>query len=210
MPVAYEVARLLGLPLDVFLVRKLVVAGHESQPVGAIAAGPTVHTKQLIHWETVRTCGVTNSALNRVIADEQRELLRRERLYRGPHRGLALTGSTVLLVDDGSTTASAMRLSIAALREYHPKRLIVAMPLGDAQTVLEVTHLADEALCVLGPSPGRTVADGYGDAEDVSDDDVAELLSCAATDYRSWGTVTRGAKDGPQNAGLDRSILSLG
>lgn len=189
VPVAYEVARLLGLPLDVFLVRKLVVPGHEGQPVGTIAAGPTVHTKQLIDWDSVRECGITNSSLNRVIATEQRELLRRERLYRGPHRGLALTGSTVLLVDDGSTTASAMRLAIAALREYNPSRLVVAMPLGETQTVLELTHLADEALCVVKPSPGGPLSADYGDAGEVSDDEVAALLSRAASDYRTWGTV---------------------
>lgn len=187
VPVAYEVARALNAPLDVFIVRKLGVPGHEELALGAIAAGPSTLAKQLINWDTVRAWGVTNTSLNAIIGREQRELLRREELYRGSNRGLSLTGKNVVLVDDGLATGSTMRVAVMALREYHPTRIIVAVPIGDPKTCREMAQLADESICAVTPNPLHSVGRWYDDFEQTSDTEVQYLLVQAARENASAG-----------------------
>lgn len=191
VPVAYEVARALNLPLDVFIVRKLGIPGHEELAMGAIAAGPAILAKQLINWDTVRAWGVTNTSLNRIIAQEQAELMRRESLYRGSQQGLSLTGKTVILVDDGLATGTTMRVAVLALREYHPARIVVAVPVGDPNTCLEMSQVADESVCAVTPSPLRAVSDWYDDFDQTTDGEVQRLLAMAAREYSAVPSPAR-------------------
>jgi putative phosphoribosyl transferase len=185
VPVAYEVARTLNAPLDVFIVRKLGIPGHEDLAMGAIAAGPSTLAKQLINWDAVRAWGITNTTLNTIIGREQRELLRREELYRGTHRGLSLTGQNVILVDDGMASASTMRVAVTALREYQPTRIIVAVPIGDPNTCLEMCQLADESICAVTPNPQHSAGDWYDDFQEPSDTKVEYLLVQARREYQA-------------------------
>lgn len=184
VPVAYEVARALNAPLDVFIVRKLSVPGYDDVPMGAIAAGPTNLAKQLINWDVVRAWGVTNTTLNAIIGTEQRELLRREDLYRGPRNlGLSLTERTVVLVDDGLAPLSTIRAAVMALREYHPTRIVVALPVGDARTCKELSLLADELICSIVPPQPQSVDQWYANVDETTDRDVQYLLVKAAREH---------------------------
>jgi putative phosphoribosyl transferase len=184
VPVAYEVARTLNAPLDVFIVRKLSVPGYDDVPMGAIAAGPTNLAKQLINWDVVRAWGVTNTTLNAIIGKEQRELLRREDLYRGPRNlGLSLTEKTVVLVDDGLAPMSTMRAAIAALREYQPTRVIVAIPIADPHSCKELSLLADDLVCSVVPPQPQSVDQWYTDIDETTDRDVQYLLVRAAREH---------------------------
>jgi putative phosphoribosyl transferase len=185
VPVAYEVARTLNAPLDVFIVRKLGVPGHEELAMGAIAAGPSTLAKQLINWDMVRAWGVTNTSLNTLIGIEQRELLRREELYRGSNRGLSLAGKTVILVDDGLATGSTMRVAVMALREYHPTRIVVAVPIGHPTTCRDMCQLADESICAVSPNQLHSVGEWYDDFDQITDSEVQHLLVQAAREYRA-------------------------
>jgi putative phosphoribosyl transferase len=176
VPVGFEVARALRAPLDIFLVRKLGVPGHEELAMGAIAAGGT----QLVNWETVKDLGVTESALQAVIGKEQRELERRERLYRGDASRLAVANRVVILVDDGLATGSTMRVAVTALREQRPARIVVGVPIAPPSTCEELASVADDALCAVTPEPFYSVGLWYEDFGQTTDDEVRELLELAA------------------------------
>src|SRR5688572_12174549 len=133
VPVAHEVAQALGAPLDVFVVRKLGVPGHEELAMGAIASGGV----RVLNADLVEALGITPRAIERIAAAEQLELQRRERDYRGARPPLPLLGRAVVLVDDGLATGSTMRAAIEAVRKHQPARIIVAVPLGAAETCAE-------------------------------------------------------------------------
>src|ERR687894_726738 len=130
VPVAYEVARALGAPLDVFVVRKLGVPGHEEMAMGAIASGGVV----VLNDDVIRALRINPQTIQRVAEREARELLRREQAYREGRPMRDLAGKTVILVDDGLATGSSMRAAIQALRKLGPARIVVAVPAAPAST----------------------------------------------------------------------------
>src|SRR5438067_700191 len=147
VPVGFEVARALHVPLDVFLVRKLGVPGREELAMGAIASGGI----RVLNQEAVRALQIPENVINAVAAEEQEELERRERLYRGDRPAPDVRGRTVILIDDGLATGSTMRAAIAALRLRNPARILVAVPVGSPEICAEFQGEADEAICAATP-----------------------------------------------------------
>jgi putative phosphoribosyl transferase len=171
-PVAREVARVLGVPFDVYVVRKLGVPGHEELAMGAIATGGI---RQVNH-DVVDALGIPASVIDAVAASEQVELDRREREYRGDRGPLALTNKTVILVDDGLATGSTMRAAVMAVRQQHPARVIVAVPVGAASTCAELATEADDVVCLRTPDPFVAVGLWYRDFTPTTDHEVRTLL----------------------------------
>ena len=175
VPVAYEVAEALGAPLDVFLVRKLGVPGHEELAMGAIASGGV----RVLNAAIVAQFRIPASRIEAVTRQEERELRRRERYYRGDHPPLDVRGRTVILVDDGLATGSSMRAAIAAVRRLGPKRVVVAVPVAPPATCHELSALADEVISAATPEPFLSVGRFYQDFEQTGDEEVKELLERA-------------------------------
>jgi predicted phosphoribosyltransferase len=171
VPVAWEVARRLGAPLDVFVVRKLGFPGHEELAMGAIASGGV----RVLNPE-VMAYGVSREDIDRVTAVEELELERRERLFRGDRRAIPVAGRTVILVDDGLATGSTMRAAVRALRRKDARRIVVAVPVAAASTCAEMEEEADEVVCAATPEPFRAVGLWYDDFTQTTDDEVRELL----------------------------------
>jgi len=179
VPVAFEVARLLHAPLDVFLVRKLGVPGHEELAMGALASGGA----RVLNEEVVSGLHISEEVIATVAAREQEELARRERAYRGDRPAPEVRDRTVILVDDGLATGSTMRAAIAALRQKHPARIVVAVPVGAHDTCAELQTEADEAVCARMPEPFHAVGLWYDDFTQTTDEEVHELLARAAEDH---------------------------
>lgn len=176
VPVAYEVAQRLGLPLDVFVVRKLGVPGHEELAMGAIASGGVCVLSQ----ELIRELGLRSDEVSRVREREQRELERRERAFRGNRAPLDLHGATVIVVDDGLATGSTMRAAVAALRRQQVARVIVAVPVGPSETCELLAREADRVVCAASPSDFFGVGAWYRDFTQTEDAEVQALLDDAA------------------------------
>jgi putative phosphoribosyl transferase len=174
VPVGLEVARALGAPLDVIVVRKLGAPGHEELAVGAIAAGAAY-----VDWPIVRQLGVSQSYLEQVTAAEERELERREQAYRQGRAALPVEGRTVILVDDGLATGATLRAAIAALRQRHPARLVVAVPVGAPESVARLREAADDVICLEQPPDFRAVSLTYRDFSATSDTEVVDCLDAA-------------------------------
>src|SRR5690349_2695534 len=147
VPVAFEVARALGAPLDVFVVRKLGVPGHEELAMGAIATGGV----RFLNDQIVQRLRIPEYIVDAVAAREQPELRRRERLYRGGRPPPQVRGRTVILVDDGLATGATMRTAIMALRQLQPARIVVAIPTGSPETCEELKAEVDEVVCAITP-----------------------------------------------------------
>ncbi|MDB5388666.1 MAG: putative phosphoribosyl transferase [Planctomycetaceae bacterium] len=174
--VGFEVARLLNTLLDVFVVRKLGVPGHEELALGAIASrGVLILNRDVIHEYPI-----TDSVLELLIARERRELERRQRLYRGARPEVPLSERTVILVDDGLATGSSMRAAIKALREFSPARIVVAVPVGSPRTCQELESEADEVICCTMPDPLVAVGYWYQQFDQTTDQEVQALLETAA------------------------------
>ncbi|HUF34868.1 MAG TPA: phosphoribosyltransferase [Gemmatimonadales bacterium] len=173
--VGAEVARRLGAPLDVVLVRKLGVPGHEELAMGAIATGGV----RILSEEVIATLGVSEREIAAVAAVEEGELARRERAYRGRRGPPAVEGRTVILVDDGLATGATMRAAAIVLRKLGPRRLIVAVPVAPAETCRTLRALVDEVVCLFTPEPFRSVGEWYDDFSQTSDEDVRRLLGTA-------------------------------
>jgi putative phosphoribosyl transferase len=184
VPVAFEVARALGLPMDLFLVRKLGVPGHEELAMGAIASGGV----RVLNEEVVRMFSPPEDTIARVAAQEQEELERRERAYRGGRRDLHLEGRTVILVDDGLATGSTMRAAAQAVRAQDPARIVVAVPVAAAETCDEFRGEVDEVVCTLTPDPFRAVGIWYDDFAQTTDEEVRELLRRADEELAAEGS----------------------
>ena len=176
IPVAYEVARALGAPLDVFVVRKLGVPGHEELAMGAIATGGV----RIVNRDVVSSLGIDAATLDRVAVAEQAELERRESAYRGGRSAVDVAGATVILVDDGLATGSTMRAAVAAIREQRPERLVVAVPVAAPQTRDDLRREVDEIVCVATPDPFLAVGRFYEDFSQTTDREVSALLEQAA------------------------------
>ena len=171
VPVGYEVARALGAPLDVLVVRKLGAPGQEELAIGAIASGV-----QVLNDRVVAELGLRTDAIARAAAMERDELARRERLYRGDREPLDVAGRTVILVDDGLATGATMRVAALSLRMQSPRRLVIAVPVAAAQTCEELRADADEVVCAWTPWPFLAVGAWYEDFDQTTDDEVRALL----------------------------------
>jgi erythromycin esterase-like protein/predicted phosphoribosyltransferase len=173
VPVAYEVARALGAPLDVFVVRKLGVPGYEELAMGAVATGGVrVLNDQLVH-----NLGLPKQLIDSIAAQEQDELARRERLYRGGRPPPDVRGRTVILVDDGLATGATMRAAIEALRQLKPARIVVAVPTASRETCQEMKAMVDDVICAITPEPFHTVGLWYQDFTQTTDEEVRNLLA---------------------------------
>jgi putative phosphoribosyl transferase len=177
VPVGARVARALGAPLDVFVVRKLGVPGHEELAMGAIASGGV----RVRNEEVVRKLHIDDATLQRVAEAEEQELARRERSYRDQRPPPDLTGRVVILVDDGLATGSTMRAAVAAARRLGPARVVVAVPTAPASTCEQLRLQADEVVCATTPRPFRAVGYSYRSFPQTSDEEVRELLRAAWT-----------------------------
>jgi len=173
VPVAYEVAKALHAPMDVFLVRKLGVPGHEEYAMGAMASGGV----RVLNRDVVEALHIPNEVVEQVIAGEQRELERREREYRGDRPFPDLRGKTVILVDDGLATGSTMLAAVMALRQKQPARIVVAVPVGSPETCDAFRDHVDEIVCAITPDPLYGVGLWYTDFSQTSDDEVRKLLA---------------------------------
>lgn len=175
VPVAYEVAKALHAPLDVFLVRKLGVPGYEELAMGAIAAGGIL----VLNHEVIRLFSIPPWTIEAVRAAEQSELERRERAYRGDLPPPELRDRELILVDDGLATGSTMQAAVSALRRVHPTRIVVAVPVASAEACAAMRELANEVVCAVIPEPFRGVGAWYRDFSQTTDDEVRELLADA-------------------------------
>jgi putative phosphoribosyl transferase len=172
VPVGFEVAEALGAPLDVFIVRKLGVPGHEEYAMGAVASGGVI----VLNEEATGSLGIPASMIEAVAAREQKEIVRRDRLYRGTRPPLDVRDKTIILVDDGLATGSTMRAAVEALRNRSPKRIVVAVPVGAVSSCRQLREIADEVICPSTPEPFEAVGLWYVHFEQTSDAEVRELL----------------------------------
>ncbi|MFN7949323.1 MAG: phosphoribosyltransferase [Blastocatellia bacterium] len=176
VPVAYEVAAALQAPLDVFLVRKLGVPGHEELAMGAIASGGV----RVLNQDVVQYLHIPADVIDAAAARQQQELERRERAYRDDRPAPEIKGRTVILIDDGLATGSTMRAAAQALKEQHPAAIVVAVPVAASQTCDEFRNEVDEVICALTPEPFYAVGLWYEDFTQTTDDEVRDLLARAA------------------------------
>ena len=175
--VGFEVARELGAPLDIFVVRKLGLPGHEEYAMGAIASGG-VRVMNPLPGITV-----TPEAIAAVVEREQAELVRREQLYRKQRPAVPLRGRTVIVVDDGLATGSTMQAAVLAIRQQHPLHVAVAVPVGARDTCAALRQQADEVICAETPEPFRAVGLWYQDFPQATDDEVCALLEEARREH---------------------------
>lgn len=181
VPVAYEVARALRAPLDVFIVRKLGLPGQEELAMGAVASGGV----RVLNEPLVRVLGITDRVIDGVASRERQELARREQLYRGDRPPLDVRGRIVILVDDGLATGATMHAAVAALRRQQPARIVVAVPVAAPETCERLRLVADDVLCLTTPAEFQSVGIWYDDFAQTSDDEVRSLLGRAAGDARA-------------------------
>jgi|SRR5579864_9454234 len=172
VPVGFEVAKTLHAPLDVFLVRKLGVPGHEELAMGAIASGGVV----VLNPDVVETLGISERVLVAVVNAERRELDRRERAYRDDRPPPEVQGKTVIVVDDGLATGSSMRAAVQALRQQSPARIVVAVPVSAPETCDALLTEVDDIVCVITPDRLYGVGAWYEDFSQTTDAEVRELL----------------------------------
>lgn len=182
VPVAFEIAQALNLPLDILVVRKLGVPDHEEFAMGAIASGGV----RILDQNLIRRLSVSDAIIRQIVEREQYELKRRERIYRDQRPEPDIRDHIVILADDGLATGSSMRAAIAALRPKHPSKIVVAVPVGERMTCAELTALADEIICPEKPENFSAVGLWYSDFSQVTDKEVIDLLE------RSHSTHTAG------------------
>ncbi|NWF62351.1 MAG: phosphoribosyltransferase [Fischerella sp.] len=173
VPVAFEVAKALNVPLDVCIVRKLGVPHHKELAMGAIAAGGV----RVLNYDVVSWLGISSKTIDEVAAKELRELQRRDRVYRGERPPLDVRNRTVILIDDGIATGSTMRAAIAILRQQQPQRIIVAVPVAPLETYRELQAEVDEVVCLLTPEPMNAIGLWYENFSQTTDEEVRELLA---------------------------------
>lgn len=175
VPLAYEIARHLQAAMDVFIVRKLGVPIYEELAMGAIASGGV----RVLNNEVIRKLGITPQMIDAVATEEEGELDRRERDYRGDRPPLDIRGKTVILVDDGLATGASMRAAVQALKERHPARIIVAVPVGAPETCDKFRDEVDEVVCGIEPEEFAAVGAWYEDFTQTRDEEVRRILAHA-------------------------------
>jgi predicted phosphoribosyltransferase len=172
VPVAAEVARVLNAPLDVFVVRKLGVPGQEELAMGAVATGGVV----VVNRDIVQAFRIPGYVVEAAAEAETGEILRRERLYRGASAALDVGGRTVILVDDGLATGATMSAAVTAVKELHPARVVIAVPVAPAESVADLRRSVDDVVFVEAPEAFFAVGQWYVDFTAISDEEVRELL----------------------------------
>jgi len=175
VPVAFEVARALGAPLDIFVVRKLGVPGHRELAMGAIASGGI----RVLNKEVMDALHVPEADVDAVAAEEEKELDRQQRAYRGNVPFPDLAGRTAIVVDDGLATGSTMRAAVRAIRRLHAQRIVIAAPVAAADTIRSLAGEADEIVCVNAPDTFHAVSLWYQSFSQTSDEEVRRLLEAA-------------------------------
>lgn len=173
VPVGYEVAKALSAPLDVFIVRKLGVPGHEELAMGAIASGGV----RVMNDDLLRQLPIPKKSIDEAVLREQQELERREQSYRGTRPPVNVEGRMVIVVDDGLATGASMRAAVQALRKMNPRAIVVAVPVAAASTCAEFRQTADDIVCLRTPEPFQAVGLWYDDFTQTSDDEVTDLLN---------------------------------
>lgn len=172
VPVAYEVAVALNVPLDVFIVRKLGLPGREELAVGAIASGGI----RVLNEDVVGLLNVPQDVISVVARRELQELQRREQMYRGERPGPDVRDRTIILIDDGLATGASMRAAIAGLRAQHPARIVVAVPTASKEACEGLRHEVDQMVCGMTPEPFYGVGKWYEDFRQTTDEEVRVLL----------------------------------
>lgn len=176
VPVAYEVALALNAPLDIFIVRKLGLPGHEELAIGAIASGGVrVRNEDIIH-----ALNIPEAMINRVAQQELQELGRREQLYRGDRPMLDVQDKTVILIDDGLATGASMRAAVSGVRTQHPARIVIAVPTAAPETCNAFEFEVDEIVCAMTPEPFFGVGKWYENFSQITDEEVHTLLEEAS------------------------------
>lgn len=175
VPVAFEVAKALNAPLDVLLVRKLGVPGNKELAMGAIASGGI----KIINERLVTSLNLNEEAIARVVALEEKELLRRERTYRGNRTPLDVSNRTVILVDDGLATGATMQAAVTAIEQQHPQQVIAAVSVAAPQTCEQFSVAVDHFVCVETPNPFIAVGMWYKKFPPTTDAEIIELLERA-------------------------------
>ena len=179
VPVGFEVAQALGLPLDVFIVRKLGVPGFEELAMGALASGGV----RVVNLGVLKEVRHAEAVLASVTSRESLEIERREQAYRGGRPAPELAGKTIILVDDGLATGATMRAAVTALRQRGVGRIVVAVPVGAPEVCAALATQADAAVCLLAPDGFEAVGQYYRDFTQTSDEEVRELLARAAKEW---------------------------
>ena len=175
VPVAFEVANAIGAPLDVFVVRKLGMPNHPEFAMGAIASGGV----RVLSDDLIRGYRIPSAAIEDIARREQIELERRERAYRGGRPPAAVSGRTVILVDDGLATGSTMRAAVLAIRRLLPAHIVVAVPVGAPESCRALDEVADDVICATMPDPLTAVGLWYENFEPTTDDEVRQLMVAA-------------------------------
>ena len=173
VPVAAEVARALNAPLDVFVVRKLGLPGHEELAIGAIASGGVC----ILNDDVMRYAGLPGPVLEVVKQRERLELERRELVYREGRAAVEVEGRTVILIDDGLATGSSMLAAVESVRRLKPARIVVAVPVAAAEAFETLRRAADECISASTPDPFIAVGRWYRDFAQTTDDEVRDILS---------------------------------
>lgn len=202
VPVAWEVAAALGVPMDAFIVRKLGAPGHEEFAVGALASGGRV----VVNDDIMRALRISPQQLRDVAEREGRELIRREAAYRGGRPPVDVAGKTVILVDDGLATGASMLAAVQALREAEPAEIVIAVPAAPESTCREFAGLVDDVVCATMPTPFLAVGESFWDFKQVSDEEVRDYLATPTvgaataairTEETPAAVINRGAVDAP-------------
>jgi putative phosphoribosyl transferase len=175
VPVAYQIAKALDVALDLMLVRKLGTPGQRELAMGALASGGA----RVLNEDIVAGLGISEAVIEQAVADEQRELDRREQAYRGERLRPDIEGQTIILVDDGLATGATMRAAVAALRSQQPAQIVVAVPVAPAQTIMVLRREVDAVICLETPEPFMAIGQWYRDFTQVSDSEVKTLLDSA-------------------------------
>jgi len=175
VPVAFEVAKALKAPLDVFVVRKLGAPGNPELAMGAIASGGV----RVMNEGVVDRLAISDASIEEAVGKEREKLQRREEIYRGARPETELGGKTVILIDDGLATGATMRAAVSALREHNPEKIIVAVPAGPPETCAEFEEIVDESICLKTPRPFLGVGGAYRDFSQTTNEQVRDFLERA-------------------------------
>ncbi|SET49372.1 Predicted phosphoribosyltransferase [Nitrosospira multiformis] len=187
VPVAYEIARTLAVPLDIWLVRKLGVPGQEELAMGAMAGADTL----VLNKEIIKLLNIDEASIDAVIARERIELERRNKLYRRGMPAPDIQGKTIILVDDGLATGATVRAAIVSLRDAGAARIVVAVPVGTTSACRKIRQEADDLVCLYTPEPFFGVGQWYDNFMQTPDEEVLALLEQETTPRRTTETLKR-------------------